>query len=89
MYAYSQNGRLINRIAFGDMIKRYGEIADLSPSGQVLVFKKSLTMLKDISDEKEFVNSFMTVNIGFLDIFQIKKVKTFNILNLYKTLKKR
>lgn len=31
----------------------------------------------------------MTVHLGFLNIFNIEKMKTINIMNLYKTLKKR
>ena len=31
----------------------------------------------------------MTAHVGFLNIFKIEKMKTLNIMNLYKTLKKR
>lgn len=37
------------------MVKEYGEIADMSPNGQVLVFKKSVTRIKELTDEKEFM----------------------------------
>ena len=33
MYAYSQNGRLINRINFSSLVEQYGEINTFSPNG--------------------------------------------------------
>ena len=42
MYAYSQNGLLINRINFISIIEKFGEITDISPNGQGFVLKKSL-----------------------------------------------
>lgn len=40
-YVYSQNGVLINRVDFGNLVDAYGEPVQTSSNGQVYILKKT------------------------------------------------
>lgn len=55
-YTYSENGLMINRFEFKDMVMKYGEPIATSPDGLNYVFKKKRKAVFSVLhlDEREF-----------------------------------
>ena len=45
-YVYTQNGLLINRVNFADVVKKYGEPVSTSSNGLNFILKKTLSKSK-------------------------------------------
>ena len=82
-YVYAQNGILLNRVDFSNLVDAYGHPAQTSSNGQIFVLKKAKDQLEDMIaagySKQDQAYEFCSVSVVKLTIFGMQQVKTINL----------
>jgi hypothetical protein len=82
---YQQNGLLINKVDFKDLVHQHGVPIQSSPSGLNFVFKKSVEQLEDLEEQgfskEQLQKELMTFSIMQINIFGVKHIKEVYLLD--------